>query len=99
MTVKAGVPIHLLHKEAEEASQPNTCLVEKKKRTVFNIVSYLINVYLFQTCVNYIKLQLSMSATCPPLIVRVHRSMDSTLVYIVAYINQLEGISNLEEMQ
>ena len=34
-----------------------------------------------------------MSATCFPFIVRVHQR----LVNIMAYINQLEGISNLKE--
>ena len=38
MTVKAGDPIPLLHKEAEEDSQPTTRLVEKKKKTLFDIV-------------------------------------------------------------
>ena len=40
-----------------------------------------------------------MSATCPPFIVRVHRSLDNAMVYIMAYINQLDCISNLKEMQ
>ena len=40
-----------------------------------------------------------MLATCPPSIARVHRSLASALVNIMAYINQLEGISNLKEMQ
>ena len=38
MTVKAGDPIPLLHKEAEEACQLHTCLVEKEKKAVCNIV-------------------------------------------------------------
>ena len=33
---KGGRPNTSLTQEAEEASQPNKCLVEKKKRTVFN---------------------------------------------------------------
>ena len=77
MTVKAGVPEPLLHGEAEEAIQLNTRLVGRKRKTVFNIVNYLINVTLFLTCVNYIKLQTCMLATCPPSIARVHRSLNS----------------------
>ena len=46
MTVKAGVPKPLLHGEAEEAIQLNTRLVGRKKKTVLNIVNYLINVNL-----------------------------------------------------
>ena len=38
-----------------------------------------------------------MSATCPPSIARVHRSLASTLVDIMCYINQLEGISTLSD--
>ena len=60
MTVKAGVPEPLLHGEAEEAIQLNARLVGGKRKTVFNIVNYLINVTLFSTCVNYIKLQTCM---------------------------------------
>ena len=39
-----------------------------------------------------------MLTTCPPLIARVHLSLVSALVDIMAYINQLEGISNFKEM-
>ena len=47
MTVKAGVPIPFLHKEAEEVSQLNSRLVGRKRKTVFNIVNYLITVNIF----------------------------------------------------
>ena len=56
MTVKADVPKPFVHGEAEEAIQPNTRLVGRKRKTVFNIVNYLINVTLFLTCVNYFEL-------------------------------------------
>ena len=56
MTVKAGDPNPLVHGEAEEAIQLNTRLVGRKRKTVFNIVNYLINVNFVLTCVNHIKL-------------------------------------------
>ena len=99
MTVKAGDPKPLVHGEAEEAIQLNTRLVGRKKKTVLIIINYLINLNLFQSCVNNIELQLCMSATCPSSIARVHRSLESVLINKLAYINQLEGISNLKEMQ
>ena len=40
-----------------------------------------------------------MSAACPPFIARVQRSLVNALVNIIAYINQLESISNFKEMQ
>ena len=58
------------------------------KGSVFNIV-YLPNYCKsVLTCVYCIYLQLCMSATCPPFIARVQRSLASVLLNIMAYINQ-----------
>ena len=40
-----------------------------------------------------------MQPTCPPLIARVHRLLAGALTDTMAYISQLEGISNFKEMQ
>ena len=40
-----------------------------------------------------------MQPTCPPPIVRVHQLLVGALTDTMAYISQLEGISNFKEMQ
>ena len=103
MTVKASDLRPLVHERPNsqsmllcdaEAIQLHTRLIGRKKKTVFNLVNLPSKVNLFKLVLTILKY----NYVCPSIHCARSSFIGHRLVNIMAYINQLEGISNLREI-